>query len=282
MKSQEETEMQLILESKKIVDDAIEKYKPYAIVLMLSGGDDSLLTLEVCKRIGVKIDYIIHGNTGTGLPATTRFVQKLANESGITYLQADAGTAYEDYVIRKGFFGKGVGAHSFSYHILKASPFRKAISKHIRQRKRNRPVLLLNGVRVDESDNRSDKLGDNPYNIDPAAKNNIWVNVVHWWTTSERDEFLIKNNVERNPVAIALGRSGECMCGTMQNDISRKQAAQLDPEWGAWLDNLERKAIELHGFGWGQSGKKKNKVQTNEFQPMCTGCKASSFKSNIS
>jgi 3'-phosphoadenosine 5'-phosphosulfate sulfotransferase (PAPS reductase)/FAD synthetase len=258
---------ELLLESRGIVQKAIEQYKPYKICLMISGGDDSLLTLEVCKRIGVKVDFIIHGNTRTGLKATTQFVRDLA----------DAGSAYRDYVLRKGFFGKGVGAHSFSYHVLKAAPFRKAVSKHIRQKKRNRPVLLLNGVRVDESDNRSDKLGDNPYNVDPASRNNIWVNVVHWWTTEERDSFLSDHNIKRNPVAIALGRSGECMCGTMQNTAARLAASQFDPEWGAWLDELEKEAIALHSFGWGQQCSKKE-VKENDFQPMCTGCKALSLK----
>lgn len=267
----------LIAESKTIVDNAIAQYQPYAVCLMLSGGDDSLLTYEVSKRIGVKIDYIIHGNTRTGLPQTTEFVRQLAKESGITYIEADAGTAYEDYVLRKGFFGKGVGAHAFTYHILKAGPFRKAISKNIRQKQRNRHILLLNGARVDESDNRADKLGDNPYNIDPTIKSNIWVNVVHWWTTENRDNFLVDNNVLRNPVSVVLGRSGECMCGTMQNTASRVKASEFCPAWGAWLDNLEKDVIARHGYGWGQSSKHKKSVHDN-FQPMCTGCKALNLK----
>lgn len=267
----------LLEESRDIVQSAIGAYSPYAICLMLSGGDDSLLTYEVCKKLGVKIDYIIHGNTGTGLKATTEFVRSLAVKSGIPYIEADARGAYEEYVLRKGFFGKGVSAHQFSYHVLKAAPFRRAVSHNIRHGKRNRPILLLNGVRVDESNNRADKLGDNPFNLDPAAKNNIWVNVVHWWTTEERDEFLKANNVERNPVAIALGRSGECMCGTMQNTVSRIAAAKFDPEWGNWLDTLENRVYALHGFGWGQSCSKK-KSKSDEFQPMCTGCKAANLK----
>lgn len=267
----------LIHESKKIVDDALKLYQPYKVCLMLSGGDDSLLTYEVCKAAGIHIDYIIHGRTGTGLPETTEFVRQLANNSGIEYLEADAGNAYTEYVLRKGFFGKGIDAHTFSYHVLKAAPFRKIVSAHIRQRKRNRKVLLLNGVRVDETENRADKLGDNVYNCDPAAKSNIWVNVVHWWTTEERDTFLKYYNIERNPVSIALGRSGECMCGTMQNAVARQKAAAFNPEWGNWLDNLEREVIRLHGYGWGQSCSKK-KGNTDTFQPMCTGCKSLSLK----
>lgn len=266
--------LELIEESRQIVTNAINLYNPYKVVLILSGGDDSLLTFEVCKDAGIHIDYIMHGNTRTGLQETSEFVSQLALKSGIPLLVADAGTAYEDYVIRKGFFGRGVSAHGFSYHVLKAGPFRKAISKHIRQSKRNRPILLLNGVRVDESENRADKLGDNVYNVDPAAKNNIWVNVVHWWTTKDRDSYLIDRAVTRNPVAIALGRSGECMCGTMQNQASRIAASTYCPAWGEWIDALERKVIALHGFGWSQSKKKPNKQMKIDFQPMCVGCKA--------
>lgn len=200
----------LLCQSMDIVYEAIEQYKPYAICLMLSGGDDSLLAFEVAKWTGIHIDYIIHGNTRTGLPATTNFVRELAEREGVKYLEADAGDAYRNYVLRKGFFGKGKHAHSFSYHVLKAQPFRKTVSAHIRQRKRNRPILLINGVRLAESANRADNMQDKIYNPDPAAKNNIWVNIVHYWSNEAKDEYLKVNNISRNPVAVILGRSGEC------------------------------------------------------------------------
>lgn len=240
-------------ESLEIYDRAMIDYKPYAVVLMLSGGDDSLLCERIVNELGISIDYIIHGVTGTGIFETQQFVREIAKNSGFKYAEANAGDAYEKYVMRKGFFGKGNDAHAKAYHILKAQPFRTAISHNIRKGVKGRYILLLNGVRVDESENRADKLGDNPYNIDPAAPKNIWTNLVHYWTTKERDEYLSANNIKRNPVSILLNRSGECLCGSMQTMATGLQAAKFFPTWGKWWLDIRKRVIARFPWDWSQN-----------------------------
>lgn len=270
-------------ESFEIYHKAMLLYNPYAVCLMVSGGDDSRLAERVCNELGIKIDYIIHGVTGTGIMETRQFVREIASNSGFKYAEADAGDAYVKYVMRKGFFGKGNDAHAKSYHVLKAQPFRTAISHNIRHGIKGRYILLLNGVRVDESENRADKLGDNPYNIDPAALKNVWVNIIHWWTTRERDEYLSGNNIKRNPVAIALNRSGECMCGTMQTMATGLQAAELFPKWGEWWLSLRKEVIKKFPWDWNQNinqyhlkemNGQGNMFKEEPFMPMCVGCKS--------
>jgi 3'-phosphoadenosine 5'-phosphosulfate sulfotransferase (PAPS reductase)/FAD synthetase len=265
--------------SREIVDRAIADFAPYAKVGLFSGGNDSLLLLELLKKLDIKLDFVIHVHTGTGLPPTLEFVREYCNKYNAPYIEASAGTAYEDYVLRKGFFGAGVDAHTYSYHVLKAINLRKAISKHIRMGKSNRNVLLFNGVRVAESDNRKYNFGSNVVTLDPAMKKNVWVNVIHWWTQTQRDKYLEGNSIKRSPVSIELGRSGECMCGTMQGSFDRYVAGKFCPAWGKWLDNLEKAVIEK-GFPW-KWGENINKGhlmerdgQLNMFQPMCVGCKA--------
>jgi len=192
--------LELLEESKDIVCKAIVEVNPYAIVLMLSGGDDSITALQVALMLGVKIDFVIHGVTGTGLPEVKQYVRETCNRLGFKLLEADAGTAYEDYVMRKGFFGKGTDAHKFSYHILKVNPFDTVISRYIRKGVAGRKIMLLNGVRVEESDNRADNFGDNPYRW---QKNNYWVNIIHWWNKTDCLKLLISTNFNRSPVAIA-------------------------------------------------------------------------------
>lgn len=275
-------------ESYEIYHNAMLTYKPYAVVLMLSGGDDSLLCERIINELGIPIDYIIHGVTGTGIIETQQFVREVAKNSGFKYAEANAGDAYEKYVMRKGFFGKGNDAHAKAYHVLKAQPFRTSISHNIRHGIKNRYILLLNGVRVDESENRADKLGDNPYNIDPAAPKNIWVNIAHWWTTRERDEYLAGNSVKRNPVAILLNRSGECLCGSMQSMATGLQAAELFPVWGKWWMNIRREVIKRFPWDWSQNINQYhlkemrgqgNLFKTEPFMPMCVGCKVKVKKS---
>lgn len=254
------------------VQTAIEWFNPRHIVTMVSGGNDSACVDALARELGVPVTMRIHGRTGCGLQGTTDFV--IENYSTGAPLEiADAGTAYEDYVLRKGFFGKGIAAHSFAYRILKAQPFRKLVSEKLRMGKRNVPVLLLNGAFRAESKNRSVHL--RRARSDPGAPQNIWFNLIHDWTPALRDEYLASRNVPLNPVAKALCRSGECMCGTMQTQAERLEAAAFDPEWGTWLDELEAEAMRRHGFGWNGSATHLSKDQPDLFMPMCVDCEKS-------
>lgn len=263
----------LISKSAKILKAAIDRFNPTHFVSMVSGGKDSAATDAVARELGVNVNFVMHGNTRCGIPQTSEFVREIYGALG-DVVEADAGTAYEDYVLRKGFFGVGISAHSFAYRVLKATPFRKAISKHIRKGKRDIRILLLNGARKDESENRQKHL--QVWRQDPAAPGNIWVNLIHDWTQDDRDEYLDNRFVPINPVAKALCRSGECMCGTMQTKEDRVEAAAIYPEWGKWLEMLEAEAMKLHGFGWGDDFPTPPNPEAQPdifgFYPMCKDC----------
>jgi 3'-phosphoadenosine 5'-phosphosulfate sulfotransferase (PAPS reductase)/FAD synthetase len=270
-------------ESKEIIDRAILEYQPYAIVAMVSGGDDSLTSYYVARILGVQLTHILHGITRTGIPETTEFVERLGEASGLKFLEADAGNMFERSVLRKGFLGRGTRAHTIAYHILKQQHFRKAISKNIRQRKRGRIILHINGARRQESANRSKHTSASA--INPHGSD-IWINIINEWSKADCQEFLRGAGVERNPVTEALCRSGECFCGTMQSQEARKEAAFFYPKWGEWLDDLECR-VNARGFWWkwGQAIPKEfthlqNGQQwlSEEFQPMCTSCE---WRNNI-
>ena len=258
--------------SAQVLRDALNEFQPTHVISMVSGGKDSAASDAIARELGVKIDFVMHGNTRCGIPETTDFVRSTYGALG-EYVEADAGSAYEDYVLRKGFFGKGHAAHGFAYRILKATPFRKAVSKHIRQGKRNVRVMLINGARKDESENRQKHL--QTFRRDPACPNNVWVNLIHDWSQDDRDGYLRDRDTPINPVARELCRSGECMCGTMQTQQERWEAAAIYPEWGRKLDELEAEARRLHGFGWGEAFPKVDRRQASlplDFQPMCKDC----------
>lgn len=248
---------------------AMELYSPKYVVTLVSGGNDSAACHALAVELGLPITATIHGHTGCGLKGTTHFVQ--ANYgTDAPLIIADAGTSYEEYVLRKGFFGKGRDAHSYAYRVLKAQPFRSVVSSELRKGQRGVRVLLLTGAYKAESENRKKNMARG--RIDPGAQSNIYFNLIHDWTPELRDEYLATRNIPLNPVARALCRSGECMCGTMQSPEERIEAAAYDPEWGAWLDDLEAEALHLHKFGWGENKPKPDKAQPNLFMPMCEGC----------
>lgn len=241
---------------------------PTHIIATVSGGRDSAAEVQLALDMGIKIDLILHCRTGTGIPQTTQHVVDYYGNLGPDFVMADAGTAYEAYVMRKGFFGVGRQAHNFSYRILKADPMRKAISREIRKGKRGVRTLLLNGARALESDNRAKNLKETRLD-----KGNLWVNLIHDWSAADRDRFLCLRNTPINPVAIQLCRSGECMCGTMQTLQTRGEAAAIYPDWGAWLDDLDRRGKAKHGWGWGEvMPKPVDGRQIDMFQPLCIGC----------
>jgi 3'-phosphoadenosine 5'-phosphosulfate sulfotransferase (PAPS reductase)/FAD synthetase len=246
----------------------IREVQPTHIIATVSGGRDSAAAVELARDMGIKIDLILHCRTGTGIPQTTEHVVDYYGSLGPDFVMADAGDAYESYVMRKGFFGVGRQAHNFSYRILKADPMRKAISREIRKGRRGIRTLLLNGARAAESDNRAKRLPETRMD-----KSNLWVNIIHDWSSEYRDSYLQARNVPINPVAIQLCRSGECMCGTMQTKQARNEAAAIYPEWGSWLDDLEARAEAKHGWGWGeQMPKPVDSRQDDLFPPMCIGC----------
>lgn len=258
--------------SKEIIDQAIMDYQPYAVVLMFSGGDDSLTAYHLARMLDVPLSHFLHGVTGTGIPETTQFACQVGEQSGLHYIEANAGNAYEKYVWRKGFFGLGQGAHTMAYHILKHQRFRHTLSISIRKRKRNRNILLINGARWQESRNR-ERMKEMPIRADDS---NIWVNIIHDWTKHDCQQFL--RDYERNPVTELLCRSGECMCGTMQSQEQRREAAYWFPEWGNWLDELENAVRNKHGWGWGEpvpgwlKERKAGQTVMPGFLPMCHSC----------
>jgi len=261
-----------ISRSAKILKDAIASFNPTYIVSLVSGGKDSAASDQVAREVGAKIDLVIHGNTRCGIPQTSDFVREhYGHLADSDFAEADAGTAYVDYVFRKGFFGVGISSHAVAYHLLKADPFRKAMSKHLRKGKRGVRIMLLTGARQDESDNRQKNL--KPISIEPSRPNNAWVPITIDWTQDERDEYLASRGTPINPVATQLCRSGECMCGTMQSKGDRAEASLLYPEWGKWIDSLEAEIRPIHGYGWGEKFPRKRDVGQGElFQPMCVGC----------
>lgn len=268
-----------LLECIEIYQKAIIDFKPKAVVMMLSGGDDSTTTYAVARELGIKFDAVIHGNTQTGIKETSIFAAKQVYDNGDNLIVSDAGKSYENYVLRKGFFGVGETAHNYSYHVLKIEHFRKVVSRNLRKGKRNFPILFINGARRLES-KRREKTMINPYRMDPAQNNNIWVNLINEWEKKDCLDYLEGNGIERNPVSKNLCRSGECMCGTMQTKGDRIEASYFYPEWGKWVDEIEKEVIKKFPWKWGENITKQRVMEMNgqlnafeEFQPMCTGCK---------
>jgi 3'-phosphoadenosine 5'-phosphosulfate sulfotransferase (PAPS reductase)/FAD synthetase len=271
---------ELLKQSREIVEEAILQYKPKAIFMMFSGGNDSRAAYEVCKILNVPLTHFVHGVTRTGIQETTSYVRNFAKETGLTYLEADAGDAFEKYIERKGFFGLGDTAHSYAYHLLKSQRFTTTAAS-LRKRRKGFNILFLSGARSDESKRRKRNFR-RPINADPTVKSNIWVDVIFHWDKRNLLDFLHEAPSKPNPVTELLCRSGECLCGTMQSKEEGDEAAYWFPEWGDWRRRMTEKARQS-GFlwGWGEEMDEYTKhvmrgnlemFPGHEFQPACASC----------
>lgn len=267
--------MELLKYSDEIIKKAIADYKPKAIVMMLSGGDDSTTAYAVAKELNVPIDLVVHGYTRTGIEETTKFAIKQAKNQGDKIVIADAGDSYERYVLRKGFFGSGEAAHNYAYHVLKATHFSRVVSVNIRKRRRNYPILFLNGGRRQESKRRMITM-KNPIKIDPSQPNNIWVNIINEFSKHQCLDYMEGNGIERSSVSKNLCRSGECMCGTMQSQQDRFEVGYYYPKWKSWIDSLGKEVLKKFPWKWGENINKYHLAemngQLNVFKPMCQDC----------
>ena len=60
----------LIKSSADVLRTAMSEFQPTHIVSMVSGGKDSAASDQIARELGVKIDFVMHGNTRCGIPST--------------------------------------------------------------------------------------------------------------------------------------------------------------------------------------------------------------------
>ena len=144
------------------------------------------------------------------------------------------------------------------------------MSAEVRKRRRNFPILFINGARRQESEVRKKTMIE-PISI--RGNNDIWVNVLNEWGNKEPVNFLEGSGIKRNPVSIQLCSSRECLCGTTQSQGDRFEAGYYYPQWKKWISELEFHVKKKFGWGWGERGPSKKKALPQEsFQPGCEEC----------
>lgn len=251
-------EAERVLRSLKLIDDAVAKYNPCAVLGLFSGGHDSLTAVHVAAR-HPRFDYAVHINTGIGVPETRDFVRSSAakfNWDLHEYSAKACGQDYEKIVAQYGF--PGPGQHSTMYIRLKERPLRVAMAQAKLGYKRNRTVLLISGVRFQESERR---MGYQ----EPVTKDGskIWVNVINDWSKADCNRYLENNKVQRSPVVDKIHKSGECLCGAFAKPGELDELAFWYPEYAAYIRSLP--AAGAHA--WGTKPGKKTKAG-----PMCSSC----------
>ena len=291
----------MIKQGRDIVMQAISTYHPIGMVAAFSGGNDSIVTTHFSAT--EFFSRVIHCNTGIGLKQTTEHVRRVCERFGWDYVEEvavpegrtksttdeqlpidgwqDGLTAYEEFVLNFGF--PGPGQHPRMYQRLKERSIRRYVRRIKDGTPRGSKVLVISGIRNDESSIRAGY--KRAVQQDPGNSAVIWANPFYWRSAEEFEIYRQEFGLPRNPVKDQIGISGECMCGAFrESDAERLAVRRVDPEFSEYLDRLEAKVHE-RGFpwDWGQRPPKwwmemkrgqgfLIEMGDPEFTPMCVGC----------
>jgi hypothetical protein len=253
----------------RIVEIALS-HKPVAIFALLSGGDGSLAATHWAMN-NVPGCEVAHINTGIGIERTAQFVRDTCQREGwpLTEVRAkeDCGQDYDAIVLRYGF--PGPASHRFMYSQLKE----RAIRKLVRDRKKaaRDKVMLLTGISHDDSQRRSGYGGaEITFN-----GSQMWVNHLYWAGKSWFYHYLESTGIPRNPVAVELGMSGECLCGAFASPGELAIVRRVDPATAKRIDSLQTAAAKagVHCVWEDRPPREPADAGTaGLFSPLCTNC----------
>lgn len=302
----------MIKEGRRIVEEAIEQYQPSVVLAAFSGGNDSIVsTYFAAQEFGATV---VHCNTGTGLKATREHVHRCVDrfrwefeelfadecrtgkpgpldESTLPSGHWEEGdNAYEDFVLNHGF--PGPAQHARMFQRLKERPLAAFIRRVRKPRSKEGPVMILSGIRRDESAIRA---GYKRAIQREESNPRVWVNPFYWRTSVDFEVYRQEFGLPRNPVKARVGVSGECNCGSFasSNPGELEAIRSVDPGFAAYLDRLSER-VKAKGFPWGwgelppgwwaKARKDARNGQTvmfdlygvdgdePDFLPMCVGC----------
>ena len=250
---------------KEVLDMAISEFKPVRVFACFSGGNDS----QVSTHYAMQNEYaqeVFNINTGIGIPEAREHLYRTVDRFNWPLrVKTPPELNYEEMVMKFGF--PGPGAHTYPYAWLKE----RAVEALIRETKRERSdkLMLVTGVRQLESARRMGY-------VEPVYKDGatIWVAPFYSYSRRERDAYMERHMLIRNPVTEKLGISGECLCGAYAAPGERKKLNRFYPEFDSYLAVLEARAKEAGQpyCEWGNGRRDDPNQGDLDFMPMCVNC----------
>lgn len=257
------------IEPDELVERAKREHRPVATFCLFSGGNDSGV---VAHRMRGQYDALVWIDTGTALPGVREHVERFAGWLGEPLLiYAAPEGSYESLILEKPGFGfPGPAQHSVAYNRLKDRAVEHLIRDHKTYRSRER-VLLLTGMRRAESQRR---MGFRPPLRRTPGKAEVWANPITDWSDGDMYAYRRDHELPESDVAALIHRSGECNCGCFAQPGERQMLAQLFPEWGRRIDDLERRARErgLPCWRWGERCEPGATPAGKGVGPLCSDC----------
>jgi 3'-phosphoadenosine 5'-phosphosulfate sulfotransferase (PAPS reductase)/FAD synthetase len=266
----EQTVVEAIDETRAIVERAKAQYQPAHTLALFSGGNDSATMLDIVRD---QVDAAVHIVTGIGIPETSVFVRETCERWAVPLieLRTDPGV-YRDIVLgptRQGF--PGPGFHYITYHRLKSQRLQELQRDYAKGR--GTRILLVSGVRSSESARRMRQIGGTEIDGPRGRLGKVaWANPIVHFDALAMNAARDLLGTPRSPVADALHKSGECLCGCFACPGELDELAFWYPDTAAYIRELESEAERLgkRYSKWG--GPKESRMNRRIPGPLCSGC----------
>lgn len=227
-----------IQDAKRIMDMAIDKYKPETILVGFTGGSDSLTLLHLMMELGYPFKPFFC-NTGIGIEEQWEFIRSHCAKYNLGLIeQKPTYKLYKQIIIQNGFPGPSM--HKIIFNDLKMKSI-TAISKYYDSK-----TIIVTGVRLSESERRKINISSEIQKQDGQ----IWVAPMMNWDDDDKDEYLETRKIERSPVSAKLGMSFECGCGAYATKGELEKVRYFYPNFAKVIDGLQDTLFKI-GFTWG-------------------------------
>lgn len=243
-------DLQHIDTSIRIVEEALHDWKPSVVLMLYSGGYDSLVTTHIAMQT----------MRALGKEHMTRVV------SLDTHVSADGWREYVSGIGKSmqwnheiwdnpdpGFYYHSVLEHGMPYtrqlhwQIMYRNLKERTLDKvrahyktHIRDR-----CILISGMRRAESIQREKTPEALP---DGAA---LWVSPIVHWSNEQVYEYRVSHSFPVNPFYETTGGSGDCCCNwtcSIDLDVLKKHSPRL----AARIEPVSNECIRKFGWGYGE------------------------------
>lgn len=254
-------------EAHTIADEANAEHAPIKTFIMFSGGNDSLVLLDIMWG---RADAIVHVNTGIGIPDAHAFAREAAARYPLPFLEYKPPESYESLVLGRWKGLPGPGMHNIVYQRLKERCIEQLWRDHRGTGRRQRYVLL-SGIRRAESARRQART-----EVVERKGARVYVKPLFHWSNAETTQYRIDHDLPVNPVSANLHMSGECLCGAMADqDPARSERAAIKffyPAFDAMLTDLESRCAG-QGYEHAEWGvRRPDSSIEDEIGALCQSC----------
>lgn len=251
---------QMHAKAEDVIRDVFAEFEISHVVAAFSGGDDSVVATHwAMNRFPDAVVMI--GDTQIGLQKTRDHQEAVVQQNnwhrervsptpegpprGWDREWIDGGTSYEEFALNHGFPGNQ--QHARMYQRLKQRAFRK-IKPLLGQRKRGSRILVISGIRRDQSAIRAGY--QRAYQEEPTECF-VWANPFYYCSKQDFEVYRQEFGLPRNPVKSLVGISGECECGAHAVKGEREAITKAEPAFADYLfGDLEKRVMERFPWPW--------------------------------